>query len=259
MIYRPPIRSSRAALWSRRLGGFALPIVALTLLEHRVDLVETPQAMVLAVIAFAIGLVAIVAALVGLAVVWERGFTGAKNAIHGLVYATIALSPAIYGGYAAFANPSLTDISTDWSNPPLYQEAAFLRVGHLNSVAPPSMDKIELQRRLFPDIVTRHFGIGSEQLFRSVKKVVDRNGWKILGETIPTEDGDRGRIEAIARTQVFGEEEDVVIRVLAEPAGASMDIRSSSRYGSNDLGQNAGRIRAFFTALDASVAENFGQ
>ena len=74
----------------------------------------------------------------------------------------------------------------------------------------------------------------------------------------PKEDGDQGRIEAVARAPVFGQEDDIVIRVLAEPSGASLDIRSSSRFGSRDLGQNAARIRAFFAALDQSVAENFG-
>ncbi len=259
MIYRPPLRTSRAALWSRRLGGLAVPILAITLVEHRLDLVETPQAIALALIAFGMGVIAILAALFGLAVVWERGFEGVRNATFGIIYSIVALSPAIYGGYAAFANPALSDISTDWVNPPLYSEAAFIRVGRLNSVAPPTADKIDLQKRIYPDIVTRHFGIGSEQLFRSAKKVVDRDGWKVLSETIPKEDGDRARIEAVARTQVFGEEDDVVIRILSEPAGASIDIRSSSRYGTHDLGQNAIRIRAFFTALDAAVAENFGQ
>jgi len=259
MLYRPPLRSSRAARWSRRLGGLAVPLVIITLIAHRLDLVATPEAIVLAGIAFCLGLVAIVAALVGLAVVWERGFEGARNAAFGLIYATLALSPAIYGGYAAATNPALSDISTDWANPPLYVEAQALRGGHLNGVAPPSPDRIELQQRVYPDIATRHFGIGSEQLFRSVKKVVERNGWKILGETVPKEDGERGRIEAVARTPVFGEENDVVIRILAEPAGAKIDMRSSSRYGSHDLGQNAARIRSFFTALEAAVAENFGQ
>ncbi len=234
-------------------------MLVITLVTHRSGLVETPEAMVLAVLAFLLGAAAIVLAAVGLAVVWERGFVGAGNASLGLIYAIVALSPAIYGTYAAVTNPPLSDISTDWTDPPLYQEAAFLRVGHLNSVAPPSPEKIELQKRVYPDIVTRRFGIGSELLFRSVKKVVDRNGWKTLSEIVPREDDDWGRIEAVARTAIFGEEEDVVIRVLSEPSGASVDVRSSSRYGSRDLGQNAGRIRAFFTALDQAVTENFGQ
>ena len=259
MLYRPPLRSSHAAKWSRRLGGLAVPMVVITLIAHRFDLVDTPQAIVLGGLAFFLGVVAILAAIVGFAVVWERGLHGARNAAFGVTYAIIALSPAIYGGYAALTNPPLSDISTDWADPPLYADAAFIRVGRLNSVAPPSPDKIELQKRLYPDIVTRHFGIGSEQLFRSAKKVVDRDGWKILSETVPKEDGDRGRLEAVARSQIFGAEDDVVIRILAEPAGASIDIRSSSRYGTHDLGQNAIRVRAFFTALDASVAENFGQ
>jgi hypothetical protein len=259
MIYRPPIRSSFAARWSRRLGGLAVPMVVITLVAHRFGLIETPQAMVLAIVAFVMGLFAIIAAAIGLAIVWERGFEGARDASLGLLYAVLALSPAIYGSYQAFANPPLSDISTDWNNPPLYGEAAFIRVGRLNSVAPPPASKIELQKQLFPDLVTRHFGIGSEQLFRSARKVVDRNGWKVLAEIVPHEDGERGRIEAVARSPVFGQEDDVVIRVLSEPAGAAIDLRSSSRYGTHDLGENPSRIRAFFVSLDQAVTENFGQ
>ncbi|MDR3493703.1 MAG: DUF1499 domain-containing protein [Ancalomicrobiaceae bacterium] len=259
MLYRPLVRTSRAALWSRRLGGIAVPILLVTLIEHRADVIETAHALVLVAVATTLGIAALLSAAFGFHVIWERGFVGARSASLGVVYGLMALAPAIYGGYAAATHPTLSDISTDWVDPPLFREVAFARVGSSNGVDPPPPEKIQLQKAVYPDIVTRRFGIGTEQLFNAAKKVVDRNGWKVLQVLQPKEDGDRGRIEAETHTQLLGAEEDVVIRILADSAGAHLDMRSSSRFGTHDMGQNAERIRSFFAALDTAVAENFGQ
>lgn len=60
-------------------------------------------------------------------------------------------------------------------------------------------------------------------------------------------------IEAKARTPVFGFEDDVVVRLVRSPEGTSVDMRSASRRGEHDLGQNARRIRAFLKDLDARL------
>ena len=88
---------------------------------------------------------------------------------------------------------------------------------------------------------------------------MERSGWQITLEKTPKDETDKGSIEAVARTLVLGAADDVVIRILPEPTGARLDVRSVSRYGSHDLGQNAKRIRAFHAALDAAVTESFGQ
>jgi Protein of unknown function (DUF1499) len=259
MLYRPTVRTSRAARWSRRLAGIAVPIMAITLIGHRLDLIITLHALVLVGVSCVLGVVAAVLALFGLDEIWERGFRGAGDAGFGLIYAVIALSPALYGAYATATHPNINDISTDVVDPPMYREAAFIRAGRMNAVTPPDADKIRLQKLAYPDLATRRFGIGTDQLFNAAHKVAERDGWSVLDEVRPKEDGDRGIIEAVARTQFFGAKEDVVIRILAEPSGARIDVRSSSRYGTHDLGQNAYRIRSFFSELDAAVTESFGQ
>ena len=45
----------------------------------------------------------------------------------------------------------------------------------------------------------------------------------------------------------MGFRDDVVVRVRAEPDGARIDARSSSRYGTFDFGTNAARIRRLMT------------
>jgi uncharacterized protein (DUF1499 family) len=71
-----------------------------------------------------------------------------------------------------------------------------------------------------------------------------------MGWEIAVADKPKGRIEATATTPWFRFKDDVVIRV--EDAGAGMsriDVRSVSRIGGGDLGQNAQRIRAYVARL----------
>jgi hypothetical protein len=59
-------------------------------------------------------------------------------------------------------------------------------------------------------------------------------------------------LEAKAPTPLFGFVDDVVVRMrVAEDGATIVDMRSASRLGMHDLGQNARRIRAFLAKLDA--------
>jgi uncharacterized protein (DUF1499 family) len=64
---------------------------------------------------------------------------------------------------------------------------------------------------------------------------------------------DQATIEAQATTLVFGFLDDVVVRLRGTPDGTQVDMRSASRVGAHDLGENARRIRSFFVDLDARL------
>ena len=59
-----------------------------------------------------------------------------------------------------------------------------------------------------------------------------------------------GIIEAVARTPILGFRDDVVVRVRPTADGARIDVRSASRYGRNDLGTNAARVRNLLDDID---------
>ncbi len=67
----------------------------------------------------------------------------------------------------------------------------------------------------------------------------------------PSPPSDEATLEALAPTPVFGFLDDVVVRVRLAPDGTQVDMRSASRIGEHDLGQNARRISGFFADLDA--------
>lgn len=86
-------------------------------------------------------------------------------------------------------------------------------------------------------------------VWEAVRATVERMGW-----TVVEADEEGGRLQAEARTPVFGFVDDVDVRV-AEGAGGGtrVDMRSASRVGRGDLGTNRRRIRRFMTRLDGRV------
>lgn len=69
-------------------------------------------------------------------------------------------------------------------------------------------------------------------------------------DVVPTE---QAFLEAVASTLIFGFVDDVVVRLRVTPDGTQVDMRSASRVGQHDLGQNARRIKSFFADLDAKL------
>lgn len=259
MVFRPPERRSRIAGWSRWLGAFSVPVLAIVTIAHRSGLMPTEQALVLVACAFAFAAAALIFALLAAALIWHDGRLGGHEAAIGAIWAVLALSPVAYLAVEWATYPQVVDVSTDAVEPPLYREAAFLRVGRLNSATPPSAEERARLRTLWPEIVTRRFSVGSDLLFLVTRTLVEEEGWKVTEMLNPAGDGERGRIEAVARTLVFGFEDDVVVRVLPEPSGSRIDMRSSIRWGSHDFGRNARRIRGFLDELDRRVVASYGR
>jgi uncharacterized protein (DUF1499 family) len=58
-----------------------------------------------------------------------------------------------------------------------------------------------------------------------------------------------GRLEAIDRTFLLRLPDDVTVRLRPRADGTRIDVRSASRIGTHDLGQNARRIRAYLDEI----------
>jgi uncharacterized protein (DUF1499 family) len=65
----------------------------------------------------------------------------------------------------------------------------------------------------------------------------------------------QGRIEANHTSLLYGFTDDMVVRIATVAEGSKVDVRSKSRVGRSDLGQNAKRIRTFL----AKLRENLGR
>ncbi len=245
---RVAIRRSRAALYSRRFGAVALPVLALGAVGHRIGVVDTDTLLVVILVGFLLATAAFAAGIYALADIWHSGAQGVGHAFAGLIYAAPALVLLALSLYATAAYPRLADISTDWDDP--------LRFSAAEDLA-PSEDLgayAAAQNAAYPDVTARLYAIDAEQVFAVAEELVAERGWRVAASFPPEAAGDGGLIEAEARTPIFGFADDVLVRVQGLPEGTRVDVRSRSRIGEHDLSTNARRIRAFLNDLDAALA-----
>lgn len=107
----------------------------------------------------------------------------------------------------------------------------------------------------YPDLIPRVYHAGAERVFDAVLHAVNRlPRWSLIAYHPET-----GEIRAEARTRVFRFVDDVLIHVARQDGGAVVSVRSASRVGRGDFGQNARNIRALFEELDRQLpAVNHG-
>ena len=180
----------------------------------------------LAVAAVALGLATIVPTRPGDR---RRGFVAALLAI--VIGAAAAYMPLDWF-LRAQQLPEINDISTDIANPPAY----------------PGASAGVLQRAAYPDIVPVILPVPPAEAFRRVDAVAMAMDWDVVARA-PAD----GRLEAVATSQWFGFNDDIVVRIRPEGTGSRIDIRSKSRVGESDLGVNARRIREFIARLKAQT------
>jgi uncharacterized protein (DUF1499 family) len=175
----------------------------------------------------------------------RRGFVAALLAL--LVGLAAAWAPA---GWLldARAAPRINDISTDTTDAPAMVVTQQMRRGAPNPAAYPGNSVAAQQRVAYPDIAPIMLNIAPAEAFRRVDEVAMSMGWDIVARS-PAD----GRIEAVDVSDWFGMTDDIVVRIRPEgTSGTRIDIRSKSRVGESDFGENARRIRAFRDRLKAS-------
>jgi Protein of unknown function (DUF1499) len=246
-------RWSRQARWSRRLGIFAVPVAVLTTLLHRFVGLETTAGLVLFGVAVALALVALILGIGAFVVIWSRGFRGTAQALVGVFFALLVLAwPAWRVSHLAYL-PAINDVTTDWFNPPAYAQAGRLRPPGSRSTEYPGQDFAIPQRAAYPEIVPLFLGYSANEVYLAAKSLAEARGWQIV-YSLPPGLQETGRIEAVAPTLVFGFKDDVVIVVTRiGPEEARVDMRSASRIGRHDFGENAARIYDFLTGLTARL------
>jgi len=102
----------------------------------------------------------------------------------------------------------------------------------------------------YPDIQPRTYQKPTAEVFDAALHVISRlPRWSLVGY-----DERQGEIRAESRTVLWRFVDDVYIRVVNRDGKAVVDVRSASRIGRGDFGQNARRIRGFLNELDRQLA-----
>lgn len=255
-------RTSSAAGWSRRLAWFSAVLFAVSGAGHRFGLLDTiPFLWTLAVVG-ALAFTALVLAGMSFPRIWNFGDRGARDATIGAAVALVVLSPFLLATYCAFVYPQLSDISTDPSAPPLLTLAAQQRRPGMNAVTGIDGRAATLQFEHYPEVVGRRYDLPIERAEDIVNSLVEAHGWEAAAGSNRPEGDDRDSStimrEFLARSPILGFPADVAIRLIEEDGSTYVDMRSASRYGRHDFGENARRIVGFLEEMDAQVALQAG-
>ncbi len=239
---------SELALWASRLAWFSIAVAALSILIVRSGLLEVVPA--LATFAAALGCagLAILFALGAFVSIWRNGYRGLGRALIGLFLGLAILAYPAYQAYRGSKLPAIGDITTDFVNPPRFDVLARLRPRGTSDY--PGEKTAALQHTAYPEIVPLQVDLPAKQVYDIVQKLIAKRKWLVVDARAPLGARGAGTIEAVARTTLFGFREDVAIRVTPARDGSRVDMRSASRYGFNDFGANARRVRALLDDID---------
>jgi uncharacterized protein (DUF1499 family) len=243
------IRVSRLALWSWRAAVFAMPVIVLAVLLHRLGVLEYHVAYVL--LASGLGIAALAGALAAGAfvVIWNDGLKGFGKALLAFLAAVLLLALPAFDAARGIGLPGIADITTDFVNPPRFAAIASSRPRGANAPGYPGDAAAEAQRVAYPAVRPVEFDASADEVFNQALALAVRRGWRILDSVAPRGGERDGYIEAVALTFVMGFREDVAIRIRPVEGGVRVDMRSASRYGMRDHGSNARRIEAFLREL----------
>jgi hypothetical protein len=240
------VRVTWLATLARRLAIFSLPVLLLAVGLHRLGLVEYEVAFILLTAGLAIALIAVLVAIAAFVVIWNDGLRGLGRALAAFIIGIAVLTWPTIEFARGVTRPALSDVTTDPSDPPRFLAVASARPSGANPIVYPGEETARKQREAYPGVRTYEIEATPDEAFNIALSVVEQRGWRVLDSVTPRGGQREGRIEAVALTPIMGFREDVVIRIRAVGSGVRIDMRSASRYGTHDLGENARRIERFF-------------
>jgi uncharacterized protein (DUF1499 family) len=244
-------RTSRLAIWARRLALFSLAATFIAVVIVRSGALDIVPALSTLAGALVLALVAILLAFAAGVVIWTEGLGGVREAVTALLIGLVLIAYPLYLGVKAYRLPAIYDVTTDPIDPPRFEAIARLRPRDANPVAYAGLHIAELQRKAYSDIEPDLTTATPQEAYDAVLKVIAKRKWHIVDARPPQGAAPRdGLIEAIARTPILSFRDDVAVRVRATADGARIDVRSASRYGRHDLGANAARVRALIEDVD---------
>lgn len=113
----------------------------------------------------------------------------------------------------------------------------------------PRLNDVETGRTpAYPDLGVRDYAAGEETVSRAARAAIaELPRWQLVGSGR----GPGGsEIQAVAAVPIRVFKQDVTIRIRRQSGRTRVSVRSRSRVGKWDFGQNARNIRAFLAELD---------
>lgn len=240
------IRTSRWAIWARRLGGFALPLAIISVFLHRSKAIDTDTFHITFGLAVVCGLLAFFMGLVAFFRLWGSGDKGWRRATAGVLFGAFFVGLTIYAVLQGTQYPQTVDVWTDRVDPP-----ELVMVAREMPTGSADFDTIA---QAFPNAVNRTYQLESSELFGLIEELIADLEWDVRVKRLPDALGRPGQINASVTT-LFGWQDEVSIRLTVQQNRTIVAMRSASMYGLHDLGVNGKRIESFLLNLDRKISE----
>jgi uncharacterized protein (DUF1499 family) len=198
--------------------------------------------------AFQLAIVALILSLVGLAIPSRRTGSMIVMGLLGIVIGGIAIYVPWNWKQTLDAHPYIHDITTDLNDPPAFVVVASVRGEGDHPVTYDGPEVAAQQREAYPELQSLIVSADPATVFAAAKKVVDSMGM----ELVDASESDL-RIEATQTSFFYGFKDDIVVRIVAVPDATKVDVRSKSRVGRSDIGQNAKRIKTYLAKLKSEL------
>ncbi len=183
-LQRVQRRTSEPARWCERLAVFALPYLAIVVLGHRLNMIETPQAFWL----LGLGVLLLVAAIGfgvrGFYELWVYGNTGGIRSLRGTTLAVLLLAPFAFFAFKVLALPQIHDVSTDLVTPPAFEVAIADREAGMNPLGEMNLALRDVQIRAYPQVAARRYPLGSGRVFTEVVAMMGDRDWTIFASEV---------------------------------------------------------------------------
>lgn len=240
---RIPVKTSRWALWARRLGGFAIPLAIIPVFMHRAASIPSDTFLLLIAVAAAFAGLAVLIGLAAILRLWRTGDEGWGHAIAGCFLGLFCLAPTAYFAVDYQRYPPIIDISTNPVRP-------------LSLLEAPDRENAKRADVLatFPNAVSRDYRLTANETFRLVEELVADKGWTVLRRQQPQLEIAEGQINAID-ISLLGWRDEVAIRISGDFLDAEVEMRSAALTDMPDFGRNGKRVEEFLLALDEIVIE----
>lgn len=246
-------RRSASAVWARRMAVFAAVLLVVSILGHRFGPVPTVPFLWLLVVVAGLAVLALLLAAVAFARLWQRGDKGGRAAVRATLVAILVLLPFGFAAWQVAMLPPLVDISTDTINPPAFSVAPRLRTAEMNPLGGWAEPVRGMQADAYPLVSGRRYTLPLDRMQEMVAAAAGALGWPALGKETVASDGHEITIELAAPSLLLGFVSDMAVRIVDEGDTSYVDVRSASRYGHHDLGDNAAKIQRFLEQLDGII------
>jgi hypothetical protein len=239
--------------WTRRISGLAfwvalaaivVAFVGMTLARY--DIIGKLSGFMSFFYMIPVAGVAAVLGLVALVMNWRTGWPAARKPLGAIVIGGGAFAAASMAMAPAREVPMIHDITTDLETLPTFT-ALSIPDDNLRGVETVA-NWAKLHREGYADLTGIVVTQSPAEVVAKAEELAKARGWTVEAAK-PAE----GRLEAVAYASWIRFEDIVVLRAVATADGKTrVDMRSISRVGISDVGENAKRIREFLGALQAS-------